>query len=127
MRVYQMKKSCKLLMGFILVTLSLALLTCDIVNPVKVDEITRNNPFDSGSDEFDGVVSEDRDGDGVGDFADVDEIVMWMPENGSTIGDITPELTIKPKSKELNCTYCFLVSLNPDLTSPIISVPRISD
>ena len=70
MRVYQMKKSCKLLMGFILVTLSLALLTCDIVNPVKVDEITRNNPFDSGSDEFDGVVSEDRDGDGVGDLCD---------------------------------------------------------
>ena len=106
----------------VILVVILVLTTCDLFSPAELEEILQDNPLDPDSAEYIGVVSTDADGDGVGDYEDVDEIVLVSPQNGTTIDDITPELTVGLKSDALGCSYCFAVSAHPDLSNPIILV-----
>lgn len=96
--------------------------TCHFFNPVDSEDIVRDNPIDPDSEEFGGVVTEDSDGDCIGDYYDIDEIVLLSPENGSTIGDITPYLSTKEKSEDIVSAYCFKVSSEQDMSNPILSI-----
>lgn len=53
-----------------------------------------NNPVDTKSADYIGVESLDLDGDGIGQWADVDEIVPLSPEDGAALDTVEPVLTV---------------------------------
>jgi hypothetical protein len=52
-----------------------------------------NSPIDPESDNYNGITSVDNDGDGIGQWVDVDEIVLISPANGVSIDTSVPTLT----------------------------------
>ena len=80
-----------------------------------------DNPVDSDSDNYIGVPSEDNDGDGIGQYDDVDEIVSISPENGTTVSELPLILTVYKFNPEKVKQYWIQVSTdNQDFDSGIV-------
>ena len=80
-----------------------------------------DNPVDPDSDNYIGVPSEDNDGDGIGQYDDVDEIVLISPENGTTVSELPLLLTVYKFNPEKVKKYWIQVSTdNQDFDSGIV-------
>jgi hypothetical protein len=84
-------KAVKTFLGLCVLTI---LATC--LNPLH----ELNNPVDEESDSYVGEPSEDLDGDGIGQYEDVDDVVLLEPKDGATVPTATPLLSIYPFNSE---------------------------
>ncbi len=99
---------------FSLVFLSFILFNCngplDFVNPV-----------DPESDNYIGSESEDNDGDGIGQYEDVDEIELISPENGAVVDTVEPILSVYRFNPGIVKKYWIQISLSDsDFESSIV-------
>ena len=80
-----------------------------------------DNPVDPESDNYMGIESVDRDGDGVGSYEDVDEIAITDPVGGIVITDTaSPTLTVQLLNPEVITFYRIQISTESDFTSDIV-------
>ena len=79
-----------------------------------------DNPVDPGSDTYTGVESVDFDGDGVGSYEDVDEIVIEGPVDGVVIMETaSPILTIQLLNPEVITFYRIQISTDISFVSNV--------
>jgi len=79
------------------------------------------NPVDPESENYIGYESIDNDGDGIGQWEDVDEIVLISPENGDTVTTISPTLFVYKFNPEKINKYRIQISTsNNDFDAQII-------
>ncbi len=86
----------------------MAILTCK--NPLH----PFTNPVDELSDNYTGIPSEDNDGDGIGQWEDVDEITLTSPQDGGTITELPLVLTMFQFNPEKINKYWVQISLNAE-------------
>ncbi len=112
----------KKVMIYILILTSIIYIftACDLLNPAALDQIL-DNPVDSTGTNYSGVISEDTDGDGIGDYMDSDEVLIITPVNQAVVASFTPELVMKPKSPDISGSYGFIVSANSDVSNPVLT------
>ena len=86
----------------------MAILTCK--NPLH----PFTNPVDELSDNYTGIPSEDNDGDGIGQWEDVDEITLISPQEGETITELPLVLKMFQFNPEKINKYWVQISLNAE-------------
>ena len=97
----------------IIIILSILLVTCK--NHIL------DNPVDPEAENYVGVESVDLDGDGVGSYEDVDEIVIKNPSDGAVIFDIVNfKLIIQPLNPEKITKYHIQISTSSSFVSNIV-------
>ncbi len=80
-----------------------------------------DNPVDPDSDNYIGVPSEDNDGDGIGQYDDVDEIVSISPENGTTVSELPLLLTVYKFNPEKVKQYWIQVSTDESFSATVVN------
>jgi hypothetical protein len=110
-RKINMKRLYPVLITIMIIALSVLALTCH----------NFNSPIDPESANYSGTPSVDKDGDNIGQYADVDEIVLLSPANGSTVNTGIPTLTVyKFNPTKIKQYWVQIASSNSDFAGNIV-------
>lgn len=92
----------------------LALITALMLTFVSCQQRMLLNPIDPESDNYVGSHSMDADGDGIGQWEDVDEIQALEPADGSILSTVSPTFTLSEFNPAVVTRYRFQVATNPE-------------
>ena len=81
-----------------------------------------NNPVDPEAQSYTGQPSVDGDGDGLGQYADVDEITLSSPANGSTLRTLVPTLAVRLLDPTRVGRYWVQVATESTFAAPVLSI-----
>ncbi|MBN2352841.1 MAG: SUMF1/EgtB/PvdO family nonheme iron enzyme [Spirochaetales bacterium] len=80
-----------------------------------------NSPIDPASDNYNGIVSDDGDGDGIPRWRDVDEIGLIAPGNGALLSATPPTLSVyKFDTRIINTYWIQISSSDTDFSGNIV-------